>query len=98
MQQEKLVFRNIVHHFKKQGGILLVSEIQPPVKTILKKNGLFTEIGKVGFFDHTGQAINEGLRHLDTNRCFGCEHFAFRECTRLSQQQDWHKNTIKLEG
>ncbi|MEY8349431.1 SulP family inorganic anion transporter [Bacillus cereus] len=79
-------FRNIVQHFKKQGGVLLVSGIQSELKTNLDKNGLYAEIGEKNFFDHTGDAINHALEHLEKKKCIGCKHFAFHECTGLSQQ------------
>ncbi|RFB54154.1 SulP family inorganic anion transporter [Bacillus thuringiensis] len=87
-------FRNIVQHFKNQGGVLLISGAQSELKTTLIKNGLYAEIGKENFFDHTGEAINCALRHLNKTKCVGCKHFAFHECAQLSQQcQDI--NTIK---
>ncbi|PGU92469.1 SulP family inorganic anion transporter [Bacillus thuringiensis] len=87
-------FRNIVQHFKNQGGVLLISGAQSELKTPLIKNGLYAEIGKENFFDHTGEAINCALRHLNKAKCEGCKHFAFHECAQLSQQcQDI--NTIK---
>jgi SulP family sulfate permease len=79
-------FRNIVHHFKKQGGLLLVSGIQSEIKATLEKNGLYDEIGENNFFVHTGEAITFALEHLDKKKCEGCKHFAFHECTRLSEQ------------
>ena len=79
-------FRNIVQHFKKQGGILLISGIQHAVKATLEKNGLYTEIGEEHFFEHTGDAINFALVHLDPKKCVGCKHFAFHECSQLSMQ------------
>ncbi|PEZ02170.1 sodium-independent anion transporter [Bacillus sp. AFS018417] len=79
-------FRNIVHHFKKQGGVLLVSGIQAELKATLDKNGLYAEIGEKNFFEHTGEAITYALEHLDTQKCIGCKHFAFHECTQLSHQ------------
>lgn len=87
-------FRNIVQHFKNQGGVLLISGAQSELKTTLIKNGLYAEIGKENFFDHTGEAINCALRHLNKAKCVGCKHFTFHECAQLSQQcQDI--NTIK---
>ena len=78
-------FRNIVQHFKGHGGILLVSGMQPQVKETLKRNGLYNEIGKAHFFEHTGEAINFSLSQLDIKTCIGCKQFAFRECSHLSQ-------------
>jgi sulfate permease, SulP family len=79
-------FKNIVQYFKKQGGLLLISGIQSEVKTTLVKNGLYDEIGEKNFFDHTGEAINHALDNLNKKKCEGCKHFAFRECSQLSQQ------------
>ncbi|GGE61282.1 SulP family inorganic anion transporter [Priestia taiwanensis] len=88
-------FRNIVHHFKKQGGTLLISGVQPDLQSILEKDGLYAEIGEKNFFDHTGEAINYALNDLDTKKCIGCRHFAFRECTQLSQQSQEITNKEK---
>lgn len=87
-------FRNIIQHFKKQGGVLLISEIHSELKTTLDKNGLYAEIGEENFFAHTGEAINCALEHLNSKKCIGCKHFAFHECTQLSQQSQ-EVNTIK---
>ncbi|ENQ3106926.1 sulfate permease [Bacillus cereus] len=87
-------FRNIVHSFKQQGGILLVAGIQPELKTTLVRNGLYAEIEKQNFFEHTGDAINYALEHLNVNKCMGCKHFAFRECKHLSHQPQ-KVNTVK---
>ncbi|MFC6604034.1 sodium-independent anion transporter [Ectobacillus funiculus] len=78
-------FRNIVQHFKGHGGIFLVSGMQPQVKETLKRYGLYNEIGKAHFFEHTGEAINFSLSQLDIKTCIGCKQFAFRECSHLSQ-------------
>ncbi len=77
--------RNIIDHFKKQGGILLVSGIAPGLKTALQKSGLYDEIGKEHFFHRTGEAIDYALKQLEVKKCRGCKHFAFRECEQLSQ-------------
>ena len=84
-------FKNIVQYFKNQGGLLLISGIQSEVKKVLVTNGLYDEIGEKNFFDHTGEAINHALEHLNTKKCVGCKHFAFRECSQLSQQSKEHK-------
>ncbi len=78
-------FRNIVHHFHSAGGTLLISGTSPKLKETLQKNGLYEEIGEKHFFNHTGEAINYALTQLDKNRCLGCRHLAFRECSELSQ-------------
>ncbi|WP_342472453.1 sulfate permease [Metasolibacillus sp. FSL H7-0170] len=78
-------FSQIVQQFKLQGGTLLLTGLQPRLTTVMKKSGLFNEIGSENFFEHTGQAIDVALGFLDKNKCIGCQHFAFRECTRLSK-------------
>ena len=79
-------FKNIVQYYKKQGGLLLISGIQSDLKTTLVTNGLYDEIGENNFFDHTGEAINYALEHLNPKKCVGCKHFAFRECSQLSKR------------
>ncbi|WP_090831997.1 MULTISPECIES: SulP family inorganic anion transporter [unclassified Bacillus (in: firmicutes)] len=74
----------IVHHFQKQGGTLLISGLQHQPERILKKTDLFETIGQNHFFDHTGDAIDYALSHLDQHKCMGCKHFAFEECSILS--------------
>ncbi|MED0940232.1 sulfate permease [Bacillus mobilis] len=90
-------FRNIIQHYKNQGGVLLISGAQSDLKTTLTKNGLYAEIGIENFFEHTGEAINCALKHLNKGKCLGCKHFAFHECAHLSQQCQ-EVNTIKKKS
>lgn len=50
-------FRNIVQHFKKQGGVLLISGIQSELKATLDKNGLYAEIGEENFLIIPGKPL-----------------------------------------
>ncbi|HHW37015.1 MAG TPA: sulfate permease [Bacillales bacterium] len=77
--------RSIIRHFKKQGGTVLISGAVLPLLDTLKKTGLYDEIGENHFFNHTGEAINFGMKEIETNKCLGCKHFAFRECEQLSR-------------
>ncbi|RBW69624.1 SulP family inorganic anion transporter [Bacillus taeanensis] len=74
---------SIVKGFSKY-GIVLLSEVKPQPKSVLNKTGLSHFIGEDHFFKHTGEAINFALKHLNEDKCIGCKHFAFRECTVLS--------------
>ncbi|MEB2280856.1 sulfate permease [Lysinibacillus xylanilyticus] len=78
-------FGNVIRNFKAQGGTILVTGVQNEVKLALQKNGLYAEIGEDNFYQRTGEAINKALSYLDTNKCIGCKHFAFRECQELSR-------------
>ena len=80
-------FSSIVKDFSKLGTVL-VSGINPQPKNLLKKTGLAEKIGEVQFFEHTGDAIDAALLHLKKNKCLGCKHFAFSECTALSEGID----------
>ncbi|QMV42163.1 SulP family inorganic anion transporter [Cohnella cholangitidis] len=77
----------IVKHLRKLGGIVLLSGLQPQPLEVLKRTGLYDLIGANYQFEHTGDAINEALTRLDYDKCLGCRHYAFRECTVLSRQQ-----------
>lgn len=91
---------SIVRHFQKQGGTILVSSVQEQPMEVLKKSGLYNEIGHNQFFEHTGDAINYALTHLNYSKCIGCRHFAFQECSQLSQpaetQEIGRKMTLQV--
>lgn len=74
---------SIVSHFSKN-GIVIISGINEQPKSVLLKTGLYDVIGHDHFYEHTGDAIQFALDHLDKNKCLGCKHFAFRECGNLS--------------
>ncbi len=78
---------NIVKTTKAGGGTILVSGLQAQPKSILKKTGLYDEIGESNFYEHTGEAINYALNHINLDQCLGCKQYAFRECSRLSQPE-----------
>jgi len=80
-------FGNVIRNFKAQGGTILVTGVQDELKKALQHNGLYHEIGEDNFYPHTGEAINKALSYLDTNKCIGCTHFAFRECQELSRNK-----------
>lgn len=84
-------FRNIVEHFSRQGGIVLLSGVMPSLKESLEKTGLYDDIGEEHIFSHTGEALNYALTRIDANQCIGCKHLAFAECPQLSGALP-HKN------
>ncbi|TCS93670.1 SulP family inorganic anion transporter [Hazenella coriacea] len=88
-------FRNIVHHFKKQGGLVLISGVEPSLKEILEKTGLYDQIGTNHFFERTGEAITYALSQIEKNKCLGCKHYAFHECLQLSQSSEVEKEISK---
>jgi SulP family sulfate permease len=87
---------SLVNHFKKLGGVVIISGIQPQPLEVLKKTGLYDRIGTENFFGHTGEAIDYALFQLDYNKCLGCKHFAFRECAGLSNVESQQSVVTKL--
>ncbi|UOE53474.1 SulP family inorganic anion transporter [Cytobacillus oceanisediminis] len=79
-------FSGIVKDLTKH-GVILISGLKPQPKSVLIKTGIYDFIGEEHFFEHTGDAINFALKHLNKEQCFGCKHFAFRECAVLSCQK-----------
>ncbi|MDQ0156638.1 SulP family inorganic anion transporter [Robertmurraya andreesenii] len=75
---------SIVKNFSKH-GIVLISGVNSQPLTVLKKTGLFDLIGEEHFFEHTGEAIDYALTQLNQQKCLGCKHFVFKECTQLSK-------------
>ncbi|MNS91498.1 C4-dicarboxylic acid transporter DauA [compost metagenome] len=89
---------SLVQHFNKEGGIVLISGIQQQPLEFLKKTGLYDKIGSQHFYEHTGEAIDYALLQLDSNKCLGCKHFAFRECATLSKVGDRQDPNKKLSS
>jgi SulP family sulfate permease len=78
---------SIVRDFSKHGTVLITG-LKPQPKKILSKTGLYDFLGEDNFFDHTGDAIDYALSHLNRNKCLGCKHFVFRECPAYSDVLD----------
>ncbi|WP_442594103.1 SulP family inorganic anion transporter [Neobacillus sp. D3-1R] len=76
---------SLIRHFKKQGGTIVISGLQKQPEEVMKRTGLYKEIGPGHIFEHTGDAINFALKNLDENKCLGCKHYAFKECHSLSK-------------
>lgn len=74
----------LVKHFTGHGGKVLVAGIQKQPLEVLRTTGLYGKVGEDSFFEHTGDAIDYALRHIDRHKCAGCKHLAFRECPELS--------------
>jgi SulP family sulfate permease len=51
-------FENIIDHYKKNDGVLLVSGVVPSLKETLKKSGLYDDIGGENFFDDEEDGVN----------------------------------------
>jgi SulP family sulfate permease len=78
---------SLVKHAQRMGSVIIVTGAQAQPLEMMRKTGLFEQIGARHFFDHTGDAINYALTWLDYNQCLGCTHLAFRECESLSNEQ-----------
>ncbi|WP_313639931.1 SulP family inorganic anion transporter [Paenibacillus sp.] len=78
----------LVRHLQAVGGKLMISGIQPQPLELLKRTGLYDTIGEAQFYQHTGEAINDALSSIDYNKCIGCSHAAFRECSSFSCMED----------
>lgn len=74
----------LVKQLQADGGRLMISGIQSQPLDLLKKTGLYDKVGAAQFYEHTGEAIKEALGSVDSSRCKGCRHAAFRECAALS--------------
>ena len=88
---------SLVKHFKNLNGIVLIAGLKNQPKDVLKRTGLFSKIGENHFFEHSGEAIDYALTQLDFNRCLGCKHFAFNECTSLSDPKKQQEMITSLD-
>ncbi|MGG0717459.1 SulP family inorganic anion transporter [Robertmurraya massiliosenegalensis] len=84
---------SIVQDFSKN-GIILISGLNTQPKNVLMKTGLYQLIGENHFFEHTGDAINYALLHVNKDKCIGCKHLAFRECKDFSRAHNRIKEKV----
>lgn len=67
----------VVKHMERSGGRVLLSGIQAQPLEMLKRTGLIERIGSDHMFEHTGEAINYALLHLDVQKCRGANILPF---------------------
>lgn len=84
---------SIIHDFSKN-GVVLISGLNTQPKNVLMKSGLYDLIGETHFFEHTGEAINYALSHVNKEKCIGCKHFAFQECSTFSRAHERVKENL----
>lgn len=78
---------DMVRHFQRKEGIILISGLKGQPLTVLQKSGLYDLIGgDKHFFSHTGEALNYGLSLINKDKCRGCRHQAFKECAIFSHE------------
>jgi SulP family sulfate permease len=88
---------NVVRQFQKQGGTVILSELQTQPKELLQRTGLYQLIGEAHHFTNTGEAIDFALTDVDLTKCLGCKHLAFRECVTLSEPQGKHAQSLAVQ-
>ncbi|MEC0110294.1 SulP family inorganic anion transporter [Paenibacillus taichungensis] len=89
---------SLVKHFERYGGMILFSGVQAQPLEMMRKTGLMERIHPDHMFEHTGEAINYALQHLNHQKCLGCKHFAFRECAVLSREDNVAERQSLLES
>ncbi|UPK44765.1 SulP family inorganic anion transporter [Paenibacillus pabuli] len=88
---------SMVKHFERCGGMILFSGVQAQPLEMMRRTGLMERIHPDHMFEHTGEAINYALQHLNHQKCLGCKHFAFRECAVLSREDSVAKRQSLME-
>lgn len=76
-----------VKNFTKQGGTVLISELDDGPLQMLKKSGLYDFIGANNFFSDTTYAINRALSLIDVSNCPVCKKSDENSC-RVYKQVD----------
>lgn len=81
---------HVMKHFQSKNGIILVSEASPNLLNSFQKTDIYDFIGEHHFFSRTGDAIDFALKLINHDSCIGCTHFAFKECSKLSNPKGAH--------
>lgn len=76
--------KNIVAKLQKNNSKVFISGLHGQPLEIIKLTGLFEKIGEDCFFPDTQAAISHALTTISNDVCTSCQHFAFKECEKLS--------------
>lgn len=76
--------KNIILKLQENDCKVLISGINGQPKKILKKTGLYDQIGEEAFFPNSQTAIKQAQTLISKEICSGCSHFAFKECEQFS--------------
>jgi SulP family sulfate permease len=87
-------FTALIQKYRKSGGTVLVSGLQPQPLALLQKTGCYDMIGQKHFFEHTGEALTAALALVNQDHCCGCRQMAFRECTSLCRRPQPTKSSF----
>ncbi|PGS49393.1 SulP family inorganic anion transporter [Bacillus sp. AFS041924] len=76
---------SIVNFHRENNSFVLLTGLHSQAKDLLIRTKLYDVIGKQNIFEHSGEAISYALLNINYNKCLGCKHFAFLECSILSK-------------
>ncbi|PEJ57640.1 MULTISPECIES: SulP family inorganic anion transporter [unclassified Bacillus (in: firmicutes)] len=76
---------NIVNYLRRNDSFVLLTGLHSQPKDLLIRTKLYDVIGKQNIFEHSGEAISYALLNINYNKCLGCKHYAFLECSILSK-------------
>ncbi|WP_050614398.1 SulP family inorganic anion transporter, partial [Bacillus testis] len=76
--------KNIWKQLKKKQCQVIVSGLSDQPLEIVKRTGLYEEIGPEHIFPDTQSAISHGMQVVNSDMCRHCKHFAFTECCERS--------------
>ncbi len=76
----------IAERCRKHKVHLMISGLQQQPAEMLESTGFVNFVGVPNVFEHTGPAIDRGLKEMDLGICATCPYTAFRECPDLKRR------------
>lgn len=76
--------KHIIEQLEKNNSTVLISGLKGQPLQMVKLTGLYDKMGEKHFFKDTQSAIHYGTTLISKEVCKGCDHFAFKECQKLS--------------
>lgn len=70
----------LINDFVKLGGTVLITELPEGPLNMLKRSGLYDDIGSKHFFNNTTEAVNYALDLVDVNKCSRCSSKGATSC------------------
>lgn len=70
----------LINDFVKLGGTVLITELPAEPLSMLKRSGLYDDIGSKYFFDNTTEAVNYALELVQLEKCKICSRKNAKSC------------------
>ncbi|GGP10753.1 SulP family inorganic anion transporter [Oceanobacillus neutriphilus] len=84
-------FASLITDFKKQGGTILLAELNNEILDMIKAEGLYDKLGAQHIFKDSKEAVDYGLNLINVKKCPLCSKAETNACQVFQQSKEMKK-------